>query len=169
MAETTAAPKRRRTRKAGGATKAKSKSKADSSFELDLPVSFLGVSIGDGTARVGVSVARPILSLSAADRSLCGRRLTGKIVLRPAGEDPNQTTLFDGVDHEVSATFDVKRFGVSPKAFSFGLTFPLIEINVSELAVFAKKEGRLQVGEIAAIPVPTRGNKSDADDVISTD
>ena len=151
-------PKKRRTRKKAtkkkaapkqSAKKAPARSDAD---ELNLLVDFLGVSIGDGTGRVGVKISRNQLSLGKADRTLCGRRLTGKITLVTNGEDVDQALLFEGARQEVNATFDVKRFGVAPDWISCGLTFPLLEIDCRELAAFAKKQGRLIVDEIELIP-----------------
>lgn len=109
---------------------------------LDLPVTFGNISIGDKTARVGVTVMREQLSLSQADRNLCERRLNGKIISRPAGDNPDQASL-PGMAFETTleGVFDVKGFSVSKEALGFGLTFAIAEIDVSNLAHFAKRGG----------------------------
>ena len=119
--ETMDAPKRRSTRKkraekaAGAKPRGRKKAAAiPEADELNLLVEFGGVSIGDGTGRLGVKVSRQQLTLAKADRTLCGRRLTGRVVLTPGGEDPDQQHLFEGTKRQINATFDVKRFGVAP-------------------------------------------------------
>lgn len=119
---------------------------------LSVPVEFGGVSIGDGTARLGLKIDRSNLNIDAADEALCGRRLKGRVVVLKDGEQANQTTFLDGVRHEVESIFDVKRFGVAPRAITCGLTFSLAEIDVEALTHFAKRKGRFIVDEIGEIP-----------------
>jgi len=148
-------PKRRRRRqKADDATKTKRSTKrnAPQNTELDLSVDFQGVSIGDGTARVGVKISRNQLSLTKADQSLCGRRITGQIVLTPGGDDPDQTYMFDDLKHKIVSTFDIKSFSTRPDWFSCGITFALQEIDCRELGLFAKKQGRLIASDVQLIP-----------------
>ena len=116
---------------------------------LDLAVAFNGVSIGESTARIGVTVDRSLLELKRADELLCGRRLTGRILVRKKGDHDDQATLPGMEDTQfvaaVDGNFDVKRLGVSPGEYSAGLTFALPEIKVGDLAKFANRTGKLQV------------------------
>ncbi len=120
--------------------------------EMTLPVDFAGVSIGDGTCRVGIRIPRGELSLAKADKTLCGRRLTGRIVLTPNGESPNQMYMFEDLKHEIRGTFDIKGYNVRPDWISCGLTFAMSEIDPRELASFAKRQGRLLVQGVTDIP-----------------
>ena len=119
--------------------------KRKKSYVLDVAVEFSGVSIGDGTASVGVSIDREVLNIDAADETLCGRRLTGEIAVVPRGVDPDQQAMFDNGQHSVAGTFDTKKFSASPKAITARLTFNLADIEVTELACFAKRSGQLRV------------------------
>ncbi len=78
--------------------------------------------------------------------------MTGRIVLTPNGEDPDQQVLFEEAKLEVSGTFDVKQFSATPDWLKCSLTFPLREIDCADLATFSHKQGRLQVDEIGDIP-----------------
>ena len=131
---------------------------------LNVLVAFSGVSIGDGTARVGVRVLREWLQINKADESLCGRRLTGRIVRLKDGEDPNQTLMLDEDRHQIAGSFDVKSFGVNQKAISFGLTFSLKDIDISELGFFAKQSGRLIVDQIVDLDVVDDDESGDPDE-----
>lgn len=106
------------------------------------------VSIGEGTARVGIRVLREWMTITKADEALCGRRLTGRIVRLKDGEDPNQTLMLDEDRHQIVGSFDVKSFGVNQKAISCGLTFSTKDIDIRELGFFAKQSGRLIVDQI---------------------
>lgn len=122
--------------------------------ELEVDVQFGGVSIGDETARVGVKIDRGVMTLEQADECLCGKRLTGRIEVCAPGEQQGQQSL-PGMKNErphLEGTFDVKRFGVGLKEISAGLTFGLGPIDVSELAKFAKKNGRLIVTDAQFLP-----------------
>ena len=119
---------------------------------LDLPVSFGDVGIGERTARVGVSVSREELSLSGADKQVCGRRLIGKIVAKDNGAHGDQGNLSGFEDAEVMGAFDVKRIGVTPKDLSFNLAFNIEDIDVGILGKFAQRNGRLIVGSVEKIP-----------------
>lgn len=125
-----------------------------SDAELEVDVQFGGVSIGDETARVGIKIDRTLLDLEKADDMLCGKRLTGRIEVCAPGEQNGQQSLPGMKDSRphLDGTFDVKRFGVGLKEFSCGLTFGLGSIDVSELAKFAKKNGRLTVTDAQFLP-----------------
>jgi hypothetical protein len=134
------------------------------SKSLLLDVNFGGVSIGDAVARVGVRVARgPALPLAEADRCLCGKRLTGRIRLGANGEAEGQKRMKGMRDAylEIDGVFDVKRFGVGPKEISFGLAFSIGDIEVSDLAQFAKRSGRLEIDDVEELP---EGEEADGDD-----
>ena len=129
---------------------------------LSVAVDFETVSIGDGTARIGIKIDREHMNVVAADEAFCGRRLSGRIVAMPKDEDPDQQHMFDGEKHELSGFFDVKRFGASPKAITAGLTFALAEIDVSELGHFAKRCGRLIIDSVG--PLEVDGEPADEDE-----
>ncbi len=129
--------------------------------EVQLPVDFAGVSIGDGTCRVGIRIPRGEMKLAKADQMLCGRRLTGRIVLTPNGESANQMYMFKDLKHEIRGTFDIKRYSVSPDWISCGLTFAMSEIDPRELASFAKRQGRLLVQGVTDIPTAKGGEDED--------
>lgn len=132
-------------------------------YQLDLDCEFGGLSIGDGTARLGFTVARERLELEEADHYLCGKRLAGAVTLQ-AREDEAQERLPGMEDAEpptVEAVFDVKQVGVKPKAFSAGLTFSTESVDVAELAQFAKRSGRLLVETVGPIDDPEPGDPDD--------
>lgn len=112
---------------------------------MDVPVSFGDVSIGDGTASIGVSIDRSAVNVETAEQFFCGRRLSGRILVFPSGDDPTQKYIPDtGVGrHEIESVFDCKRFGVSPKKLSTKLSFSLDGIALDELGQCAKRQGRL--------------------------
>jgi len=133
---------------------------------LDLSCSFQNLSLGDKTARIGVLVDRKELSLSAADKQICGRRLTGRLLAVPAGDNGDQDRLFDDA-RDLDGIFDVKRFGVSDKEITFGLTFALKDLDVATLAHFAQRSGKLMIDNVADIPEEekkTRGRPKKADE-----
>lgn len=128
-----------------------------------LAVKFGNVGMGDATATVRVTVNREVLNPIAADEMLCGKRLRVLMVLG-AGVDPAQRDFWDDVRYRVSATVDVKSYGVDPKNVKFGLTFNLTEVEDQPIAKFAKKEGCLVVEEVMNIPASDRGEDDDEDD-----
>lgn len=119
---------------------------------LDLPVEFGNVSIGNGTARLPLRIARTVLSLEAADKAFCERRLTGLITMGKQDDSPGQKLLQEDFEYSVSATFDTKKFGVGTKNITTGLTFNLKEIDIEDLAHFANGKGKLIVHDAIAIP-----------------
>lgn len=125
---------------------------------LDLPVAFSNVTIGDETARVGITIDRKDLPLGKADQNLCGRRLTGRIIARlggssagPAGSDQQSLPGADD-DPVVEGTFDVKSFNVKKKVITAGLTFSLDNLDVAELGRFAKRNGKFTVTAVDSLP-----------------
>lgn len=119
--------------------------------DLDIPVEFGGVSIGQATARLGLRISRNNLNINAADETFVGHRLTGKVILGKRDDSPGQEKMFNS-DYEVEATFDVKRIGVSVDEISTGLTFNLADVDIRELAKFSKGSGKLVVYEVGEIP-----------------
>lgn len=113
---------------------------------LTFPVAFGSVSFAK-SARVGVSVLRDDLPLSQAERQLCGRRVTGRIVTVPKGESPDQKHLkgMEPEKFELKGVFDVKRIGITPLELSFGLTFNLEGLDRETISNFAGRCGRLIV------------------------
>lgn len=128
---------------------------------VDVPVSFGGVSIGVETAKIGIKIDRESMSLDDADEYLCGRRLSGRAYTVPKGEDPTQKHMFKGERHELVNLFDVKKISVSPNMLSCGLTFALQDVDVTELAQFASRGGRLEIYEVSTI---TKGEPGDDDE-----
>lgn len=141
---------------------------------IDVPVEFGGVSIGDGTARLGVRIMRDVLDLDMADDLFCGHRLTGTVAVGNGRDAAGQGLLWDDLIYHLGGTFDVKRLGVSPKHFAIGLTFSLEDIQAENLTHFAKRTGRLAIqdsgpipeGEVTAAAVrgPDDGDEDDGDD-----
>ena len=124
---------------------------------LDIPCEFGGLTIGDAVAKLSVTIRREVLNIDAADEALCGRRLTGRIIVIGADVDPRQMDLMDGLRPVIESSFDVKSFRVSPKLISTGLSFAIApdpdqdNNQISTLAHFAKKAGRLTVFGIASL------------------
>lgn len=122
---------------------------ASSDEKLTLAVS-LAVSFGSvgfaKSARIGVSCLREDLTVSRADKLLCGRRLALKLTAVPRGENPDQATL-EGFDEklEMACVADVKRIGVGPDELSFGLTLALNGLDRDMVANFAGRTGRMQI------------------------
>ena len=117
-------------------------------------VEFGGLSLGDETARLSVKIHRGWLELEDADAILAGSRCEAKIEIAPDGE---QGTLKIGGKsikevEPLEAVVDVKRFGVSREDFTTGLTFQVSEIDVSKLARFANKAGKLTLKRTGDIP-----------------
>lgn len=131
-------------------------------------VTFGGVSIGETTARLGITVDRGVLELSRADEFFCNRRLTGKVVLGSFDSSNGQRKLIDDVDHQVAATFDVKGFRCSTESIAAGLTFSLKEIDIAELAKFSKGQGRLFIDDAAEIPKEEKPSRLPPDHVPGT-
>lgn len=133
------------------------KTKADT---LELLVDFGGVSIGETTARLGVKIARPQLTITKADATFTGKRLS--VVVQLGNPDPDQKKLFDVVT-EVGGSVDVKRLGVNVDEYSTGLTFNLADVDVATLAKFSKGKGRLRVLAVEDLPDEAEGDEGDED------
>ncbi len=129
---------------------------------LDLAVSFGSVSFAK-SARVGISMLREDLVLSKADNVLCGRRLTGRLVAVPRGENPDQGHLdgMDGEKFELKGIFDVKRIGITPDELSFGLTFNLEGLDRETISNFAGRSGRLIIEDSEELPADSGDDDED--------
>jgi hypothetical protein len=134
----------------------KSKAKAPETV-LDVGVKFGKVSIGDETASLPAQMDRERMNLLAADELFTGKRLVGRIVVGGEDSTPGQTQLDFG--DSVDGAFDVKKMQVSRKNISINLAFAIASIDVSALAHFAKKGGRLMVSEVQDIPAEVEESK----------
>jgi hypothetical protein len=130
---------------------------------LELDVKYGNVNIGIDTCRLGITIERAKLTISQADKSLCGKRLVGTILAR-AGEAQSGQDSIPGIDADVSieAAFDVKSFGVTRQSISAGLTFALASVNVETLSHFAGRQGTFSVTGIGEIP-EAEGNEGEGE------
>lgn len=131
---------------------AKKKQRESSTAVAELPCTFGGSSCGKKTRRLGVSVSRSHLTPAQADRFLCGKQIGGTIIARSNGGS-NQESL-PGADQDplLTSTFEVKGYGVTPDAFTFGMTFVKSALPDGTLDPFANKEGVLCIEDVSAIP-----------------
>jgi hypothetical protein len=130
---------------------------------LDMPVSFGRVGVGAGTALLPIKIAREDLDISEADNTLCGHRLTCRVLVMPKGEDLNQQRMPGMEDSrlEIVGVCDVKRIGVSPDEISCGLTFNKKDVDGDKLFDFANRTGRLVVTNVAEIPEEAKAAAAD--------
>lgn len=119
--------------------------------KFDYPADFSGVSIGENTARIGLQFSRERMGLDKADELFCNRRLIGRLVLGHVDDANMQGELFDGAI-AIYGAFDVKGYRVNAAHFAIGATFSRQDVDLKQLADFAKNEGRLQVSELSEIP-----------------
>lgn len=136
-------------------------SKKKTNDALDMLVDFGGVSIGETTARLGVRITRQQLTITTADATFTGKRLS--VVVQLGNPDPDQKKLFDVVT-EVAGSVDVKRLGVNVDEYATGLTFNLADVDVATLAKFSKGKGRLRVLEVADLPDEGEGDDEAGDE-----
>jgi hypothetical protein len=127
--------------------------KQKSSPRLDLRVTFGDVAIGDQTARVAVKIDRGNFTIDQADDTLCGRRISGRLVLTN-GDNEGQEKLpgMGDVDHAMEGVADVKQYSVTAKHISCTLSFSLRSIDLDALCHFAKRAGKLTIEGVEAIP-----------------
>lgn len=116
---------------------------------ITLPCEFSGVSLGEGTARLGVKINRQYLGSGNADCMLVGHRITGTIAV--GSFDPKQLTLFEGAQYTIESTFDVKAVNLKVKTIGFGMTFSLADIDPEDLTHFAKAVGGLAIYQTVAL------------------
>lgn len=131
---------------------AKKKQPESSTAIAELPCTFGGASVGKKTRRIGVSVARSHLTTAQADKFLCGKQIGGTIVARANGGSDQQSLPGADQDAVLTGTFEVKGYGVTPDAFSFGLTFVKSTLPDGALDPFANKAGAICIEDVSAIP-----------------
>lgn len=123
---------------------------------LELDVSFGDVSIGENTGRLGVIIQRKGLTPAAADKHLCGKRLTGRVISDAGNNNGDQPAMFEAGE-SIDAVFDVKSISLKPKTIGCGLTFMLESVDINALAHFAQRSGKLQIDELEALPEKSPG------------
>lgn len=115
--------------------------------KVRIPVHFAGVSIGEDTGAVGITVNHE--DIDADDKNaavlrafelLCCRRLGGVLTLGKRGDGETQGKLYE-TDITISGTFDTNNLKVTPKSFGSRLSCALAEVSASDLAKFAKRDG----------------------------
>jgi hypothetical protein len=131
---------------------------------LDVPVEFGNVSVGKGTITLNCKIARDYCNINAADDLFVGHRLSGRVMLGRAGDQPGQTTYVDDLNHYIDAVFDVKRMGVTPAHISTGLVFSRKDVDTDGVCQMSSCPGRLIVNEVAEIPHDAKDDSSDAGD-----
>jgi len=133
---------------------------------LDLTCSFGGVAIGDKYARIGVLIDRAQLKPNEADKHLCGHRIAVRLLAVPNGDSADDERLFDDAK-DLEAIADVKRYAVTPKEISIGLTFTIEDVDLADLAGFAQRGGKLMIDSSEKLPEEekkTRGRPKKADE-----
>lgn len=135
------------------------------SYFLDIPCTWGNVNIGDETVRLGVRVSRENLSVTQADKNLCGKRLVAKAIARAGDGQSGQASLpgTEGADAEVEAAFDVRSIGVGTKNISFGLTAKIKSVDLGQLSGFANRGGMLHIESVAVIPAEDGGEDDGGD------
>lgn len=119
----------------------------DKIYQWDAQVDFGGVSIGDQTASIGITIERDGMDcLDQCDELFCGRRLEGKLQLNKAPQ--RQLPGMEGEIPCIETVFDVKHFSVKPEVITIRATFSLSSIRVETLGLFAKQAGQLWVNHL---------------------
>ena len=116
--------------------------------KLDVKVKFGQIQIGAETARLAFSIDRDSITTETMERFFCGSQLEIKAKAgKDAAEDTEGQTTIEGTDDEplLEATIDAKTCGLKPASYTSGLTFNVKAVDVSLLAKFASKTGRLVV------------------------
>lgn len=139
---------------------------ADNGALLEIPVSYGKVSFGDKTASVSVSVSRGnIKDANKADQSLCGRRLTGKLMHKPHGWKGDQQALpGTSDDTEITLIFDVASLSLTSRSIGFTLSVSRDRLNEAIFTSFAKCEGRISITAIADMNDEEEGGSGDDED-----
>lgn len=143
---------------------------------LELLVSFANVNIGDASASVQVAIDRHSFSVEQADEILCGHRVVGTIIGRPAGNNSEQPNMpLDGMEGDITLTtsFDIKSFRVNRKKIGCGLVVNLADIDVKMFCQFAKRNGKFIIQEVKDLPknqaVPAPAPPKNDDDEFDND
>lgn len=127
----------------------------------NIPVEFGNLSIGDASARLSLRIERDELDLDDAVETLCERRLTATIEV-----GDGHPRLFDSDPvPKIMSAFDTRKVGIGSKHYSTGLTCALQEVDVRELARFAKQRGVIRIADVSAIPEEEKPRRSSHPDV----
>lgn len=126
---------------------------------VTLGVSFGGVSFGDKTARLGVTISRGQMTAPQAEKNLCERRLKVRIRAAANSNNGDQESLpgMEGEDSEMEAIVDIKGYSAGGKSFGCGLTFLNDDRAKENLPAFAKREGQLVILENSELPENEQG------------
>ena len=108
--------------------------------DLDVQVEFSQLSIGETSARLGMKIDRENIEAHQCEDFLCGARLD--VELRIGEKGQSDLPGVPKID-PIKTTVDVKSYGAKIKNFTAGLTFNVTEVDVSLLAHYAQKQGRL--------------------------
>lgn len=101
--------------------------------------------LGEGTSSLSVRIDRSRLTLDEADTMLVGRRIVGKVSVRPEGDAEGQTYCVDGLCEELACAFDCKGVRVTPKYFSARLSFANRDTAGHDLSRFCKRAGTVTI------------------------
>jgi hypothetical protein len=121
---------------------------------LELPVSYGNVAVGENVIRLGAAVSRSNMKIAQADRHLCEQRLKVKLIACPKGSTADQGVLpgMPSGDTEIKTVVDILSYGVNGKRISFGMKMMRGMVRLTDIADFAKRDGRILVYEIEKIP-----------------
>lgn len=127
-------------------------------------VDYSGVSNSGVTVRLGCKTGRGNLTLRQADEALCGKRLTVRLLARSSGGSGQDSLPGMDQDITVRAVADVKGFGVTPKNFTFGLSFMVSDIGPEKLALldqFPKRAGTITITGVEELPEDDKNGEGD--------
>lgn len=129
-------------------------------WDAQMRCEFKGVSLGDSTARVGVSIDRESMSYDTADELLCGRQVKVEIVNKH--HEGKALAGMEGASGvTILAIASIKSFAVKPKEFSFGLTFDIDAIDPKELSMFPQRSGEIRLKHEGDLPTNGEANADD--------
>lgn len=130
--------------------------------KLEVPCKFGKVGLGDEVASITCTFPRESLTLSTADKSLCNKRLVGRLLV-VAGESNGQAHIEDtDIKHEVAGSFDVHGVSFTRKTISAGISFNIADIDGDDLKKLAYRTGRIVVDTILALPDKAEKKPKDA-------
>lgn len=118
----------------------------------EVPCRFRDVTFTDKVANVPITIARADLTLEQAERFLCARQITGRLLARPEGAQATQGALpgFGG-DVEIAGVFDVSWFSCWPETYKATLKFALFGVKPEvreHLTRFAHRAGLLTIDAV---------------------
>ena len=130
---------------------------------MDVVCEFGTVSFGAEVARISCRVARSAIGLEAADKWLCGKRLTGRLTSNSEVGQQALPGMEDAAD-SVTGAFDVKGFNVRPEFISFGLAFAVQSVNEHDLVAMRRRAGRIIFEKAEDLPEDVRDDEDKFDD-----